>query len=302
METIHLALASDERFAMHLCVAAASALANSNREQPYVLHVFHDGLSKETAAKVEALREIRPVEIDWKLIKAEDFKEFAIPRNLSVMANVRLKMPSMLSGVEKAIYLDCDMTVLDNLAKLWSIDLEGNAAGAVRDFGIKNRKIRRIGIQDREYFNSGMLVLDLAKLRALGFERKCAETLSGPVPTQNDQETLNLALRGNWKALPLRWNTLSSVTPEESAKNGFDRIEEVREAIASPAIVHYASFKPSSYLYDGLCREDYYRYLEMTGFRGYKVQDRNWRTLIIRHAPRSSRRSVRHFLKRFGPC
>lgn len=298
---IHIAMASDERFAMHLNVAAASILENSDKAKPLCIHVIHDGLSDAAMLKFESLKSIRPFEPDWLKISHEDFKEFKIPRNLSVMTNVRLKLPNLLPSVPRLIYLDCDIVVLDGIEKLWGFDLRGKAAGAVPDYGIKTRKIERIGCQGRSYFNAGVLLLDLDKLRAEDSVKGCVEAMQCPFKPKNDQEILNIVLRGDWAELPLRWDVQAPVTPAEAKANGYGDIASVEAAIADPAIIHFTSYKPSSHLFDGVGGELYFKYLAMTAYSSYKVNDKTWRNIIVRSSPKSFRTRIRHLLDRVAP-
>lgn len=296
---IHIAMASDERFAMHLNVAAASVLANSDKSRTVCFHILHDGLSVEAKGKFESLKGIRHFETDWLQISHDDFKEFHIPRNLSAMANARLKIPELLpAGVGRVLYLDCDIIALDDVGKLWDSDLGGKSAGAVRDYGRSDRKIRKTGILGRDYFNSGVMLMDLERLRANGFTARCSASVNSENAPKEDQNVLNIVLRGDWLPLPLRWNVEAPVTAKEAKANGFDDIPAVIEAMASPGIIHFTSYKPSSYLFDGIGGDLYFKYLTMTGYSSFKVNDRSLRNIIVRHSPKRVRTRVRHLLDR----
>ena len=297
--TIHVAMASDERFAMHLNVATASLLANSDKGRGICVHVIHDGLSEETKARFESLSHIRPFETDWIKISHDDFKEFHIPRNLSVMTNVRLKLPELLKDLQKLIYLDCDIVVLADIGKLWDFNLGSKSAGGIRDYGIKTRKIERIGGKDRDYFNAGVMLLDLGRMRSTNAVQRCIEAMQSQFKPKNDQEIMNIVLRDDWLPLPLDWDVQAPVSACDSAKSGYDDIPAVKEAIAKPSIIHYTSHKPSSYLFDGIGGDEYFNYLAMTSYGSFKVSDRNLRNMIIRHSPKGLRTRVRHLLDRF---
>jgi hypothetical protein len=79
--TIELALASDERFVMHLCVAAASLLKNADSSREIAFHIVHDGLSREAKSNFEALSSIRPFSVEWIGISHADFAEFEVPQS-----------------------------------------------------------------------------------------------------------------------------------------------------------------------------------------------------------------------------
>ena len=78
---------------------------------------------------------------------------------------------------DKLIYLDCDIVVTMNIAELWRISVDECAVAAVRDtasinynrggfVGWRTRQVwSLLGIVPGEYFNAGVLVLNLKKLR-----------------------------------------------------------------------------------------------------------------------------------------
>jgi lipopolysaccharide biosynthesis glycosyltransferase len=296
--TIELALASDERFVMHLCVAAASLLKNADSSREIAFHIVHDGLSREAKSNFEALSSIRPFSVEWIGISHADFAEFEVPRNLSVMANVRLKLPSLLPSLGKALYLDCDIVAVDDIAKLWDESFDGKAVAAVSDYGIKTRKIERIGVVGREFFNSGVILMDLARMRGLKMVDRFAEVRKGALKPKNDQEVLNIALKGEWTALPLRWNVQAPVRVSDALENGYGDAKAVEAAIASPGIIHFTSHKPSSHLFDGLGGELYFENLALTPYRDFKIGDKTWRNRVIRSLPRGARTRARHLLAR----
>ncbi|MBQ8692167.1 MAG: hypothetical protein IJ520_03390, partial [Synergistaceae bacterium] len=67
------------------------------------------------------------------LINVEEYKNKIVgdvkaraEQKLTAGALYRLFMPEVLSGLDKVIYLDCDIVVNMDIAELWDIDLGGN--------------------------------------------------------------------------------------------------------------------------------------------------------------------------------
>jgi len=120
------------------------------------------------------------------------------------------------TSVGKAIYLDCDTVVNEDIADLLDTDMQGKSLRAVRDYstttvsatwGIRN--YRELGIpSDAPYFNAGVLVIDLERWRSRG----TTDALLDYVKTHEsviqmaDQEALNAVLYDDWAALDYRWN------------------------------------------------------------------------------------------------
>ena len=83
--------------------------------------------------------------------------------------------PYFVPNVERAIYLDVDLIVMDDIRKLWDIDLEGHVFGAsplyVERLATINMYKNKIGLSEQDtsyhYFNSGILLIDYKKWREL---------------------------------------------------------------------------------------------------------------------------------------
>jgi len=130
----------------------------------------------------------------------------------------RLYLPELLPDVDKIIYLDGDMIINTDISFLWNTELNDTLIGACFDRRIKsicdsNRKIKRIlnnvGIDISKYFNAGMLVLNLKKLRELDTSLSTT-TLTflqkNPKLPYADQDLLNWFFHGNYTRLDEKYN------------------------------------------------------------------------------------------------
>lgn len=104
--------------------------------------------------------------------------------------------------VERALYLDSDVLVRGDLRPLWETDLQGKMVGAVTDVGYP---LGHENMARQPYFNAGVLLMDLAKIRgsidgAKGLASKMREAKF------RDQDFLNTQFANEWIPLPLQWN------------------------------------------------------------------------------------------------
>jgi lipopolysaccharide biosynthesis glycosyltransferase len=176
--------------------------------------------------------------IHWIPTDGAAFEHLAAWTNGTRMHYGRLLIASILPPeVERALYLDADILVLGDISPLWEIDLEGAAVGAVIDAGVdalmKNDQLGRWNIpRVLDYFNSGVLLIDLERWRDQRIAEKVLEYVArNPTSLFPDQNALNVVCDGHWKQLDLRWN--------------FQRHMEHRLADMSPAnrpaIVHFVT-------------------------------------------------------------
>ena len=155
----------------------------------------------------------------------------------------RVFLPELLPGVDRVLYLDADTIAVDSLEPLWHTDLTGHWLGAVTNVFQENHRWRphELGLPGPEvYFNSGVLLLNLAEMRRDGRTDAildCART-RGDELEWPDQDALNLVLGERRVALHPRWNCMNSVIGFRSAREVFGR-RAVRQARRRPAIRHF---------------------------------------------------------------
>lgn len=117
--------------------------------------------------------------------------------HLPLSAYYRILIPYLLPEVERVIYVDYDTLVIGNLTDLYNTNLHGNFLGVVRDLGvvIKNDWSKALlGMLYQNYFNSGVLLMDLTALREYGLSWLLHQFIVASTPffVLEDQDALNL--------------------------------------------------------------------------------------------------------------
>lgn len=276
METISVVLASDDTYAQHLAVACASILKNSSQPQNICIYVLSDGISEERCGKIEKTISALGGHIFFIHVNSSALPGF-ISGHVSKAAYLRLLIPCLVpEQVEKAIYFDTDLVVVDDVQKLWNISLEGKPVGAVCDYGIMaSKRMRRqkresIGLPEGDpYFNSGMLVFDLQQWRKNQYSQEVMACISSHQFRHHDQDGLNKVFLHNWQPLPLRWNIIPPVfsLPLKVLLRGDMRRESVK-ALQDPAVIHWAGrYKPWEFSLSKHFNPLYYEYLQDTEFK-----------------------------------
>lgn len=124
-EDIQVAMATDRNYLDYALVAAASLLAQ-HPGGGITLHLLHEELDESDFARFEELRRIDGFRLVPRKIERGFFQGWPELR-WSTSAYYRLILPSLLPDLEKILYLDCDLLVLDDIAELWDTELGGRS-------------------------------------------------------------------------------------------------------------------------------------------------------------------------------
>lgn len=89
----------------------------------------------------------------------------------------RLLIPDVKKNLDRIIYLDSDVIALDDVKKLWDINLGKYVYGAVPDLGYRDiffeNCTKKLGISPKHiYPNAGVLLLNTKKCREIDFTKK----------------------------------------------------------------------------------------------------------------------------------
>jgi lipopolysaccharide biosynthesis glycosyltransferase len=207
-----IVLACDAAYAMPLATALRSIVEANQNSWPLEFHVLSEGFSEKAQRRVFDSLPKGSASIRWVAVDLSPFGDFATLPHISKMTYARFLIPSIFPDtVSKILYLDADLVVLDNLRALWEIDLDGFVVGAVLDRWDQNIKLGDLDLSDvprvQDYFNAGVLVINLDRWRELRISEKAIDYLTRyPLSPFSDQDALNVACDGRWKKLNTRWN------------------------------------------------------------------------------------------------
>ncbi|MDR1146655.1 MAG: hypothetical protein LBK71_11045 [Verrucomicrobiales bacterium] len=206
-EPIHIVLASDKNFAVPAGVALALILRHSaepGRLCFYVLSPSATPLDARTRAAYQKLVADGGAKLEWVEYDRQRLDGLRVEGHLAAATYGRFLIPELLPRLERCLYLDADLVALDDLAALWDEDVSGAALGAVHDWE------KCHGQRQRNYFNAGVLLMNLRRIRERELDREwwrvARERANGADYDYADQGVLNAVCARDCQWLDPRWN------------------------------------------------------------------------------------------------
>jgi lipopolysaccharide biosynthesis glycosyltransferase len=234
MSRPHFVFACDAAYAMPLATTLRSLTESNLGGWPLEISVLADGLSDSVRQRIcDSLPELS-ARITWFSTDSRQYAELHTSAYISKVTFARLQIPSTLADATRALYLDADTLVLNDLGPLWQTNLGGAYLGAVvdsLDSRVKGADPRVAGVpRVRDYFNAGVLLIDLDRWRRDRVSERAVEYLFRfPNTPFADQDALNVACDGCWKQLDPHWNF------QDPGTTRIDALPPDRR----PAIVHF---------------------------------------------------------------
>lgn len=116
---------------------------------------------------------------------------------------------------DKILYIDADAIVVDNIEDLWNIDFD--VLAGVHEYGEWNRHLNTYGLDDT-YINSGVLLMNLAKLRDEHLDDSMIYLLNHNKYAFPDQDVINLVCRNRIKHISNIYNSTETTGMVDNAK------------------------------------------------------------------------------------
>lgn len=277
------------------CGVMLTSLFENNPDILFAVHIITDYLAPENRMKLEKLITERKNRVFFYEANPTLFSECPIgeSKHITLATYYRLLIPELLpAGLDKVLYLDCDMIIKSSIRELWETDLEGKALAALEDapHAAATASARLHYPPASSYFNAGLMLIDLPYWRENRITSQAFEYIKTHPDDLlfHDQDVLNYLLHGKAVFIEPRWNLMDCfLTPEPQIQP--ERREALKEAISFPAIIHFTgNKKPWNPKCENPYKKEYDFYLKLTGWNvpvtvPFKYKVRNvFRELLYR--------------------
>lgn len=228
---INICISSDNNYSRYAGVVISSVLLNAGENDFVKFYILDGGINNDNKEKILSLKNLKQCEINFINIEEnlfETYKNIGTHSYISLSTYYRLKLASILPEVDKILYLDCDVIVTESLSELFSTDISNYYAAGVIDTAMKSSGWVP-ELNGNKYFNAGVLLFNLDKIRKDNIEKKFEEYTKNEFENirVGDQQIINVVCQGKIKEVDSKWNVQSS--------NFVNRSDYTK----SPKIVHY---------------------------------------------------------------
>ncbi|HEC1763098.1 TPA: glycosyltransferase family 8 protein [Campylobacter jejuni] len=238
----HIFFTINNAYSGYLATCIVSIIDNLDENYTPYFYIIDNGISEQNKEKIQKLVKYRNFYIEFIQINQKLFKNLpnSSQAHISNETNYRFLASSLKPNLDKCIFLDVDLVVIGDIAKLWEIEINDYYIAAVSDQAPLHPKSWTANLPlpfDYAYINTGVTLFNLKKWRENNIEHflfenshKFAKKLQFP-----DQDTLNITLYQKVKYLSHIYNAM----PVQNYHNK----DQEKEAFFNPQIIHWAGYK-----------------------------------------------------------
>lgn len=230
---MNLVFICDNNYALPTRTAINSVIKNKKQETELKIYIIGVELNEQNK---NSFYKFNMPNVKIIFLEQDDVYKNLGPqhKHVSKAALLKFNIPQLINE-ERILYLDGDIIVSDDLSDLYHTDISEYYAAVIQDYFsiIIKEDNKRIGTEN--YFNSGVMLLNLAKMR----KDNISENLLTYKRNQKDiyymdQDAFNYIFDKKVTFLNYKYNFLNKY--EETEQEIFKNIK--------PVIVHYADSKP----------------------------------------------------------
>ncbi len=212
MPIINIAMIIDQNFIAPSLATIKSMRDSKNKHKEYQIHILAVNVSSRIKNEFHKLqtKDLSIKFIDCSSQKYEGMHNFdsSKPCVASISALIKFDIPNLIPHLNKILYLDGDIIVNKDLSPLYDEDVSNYYVAAVKDSG----RMYYVTEQTKDlndYFNSGVMLLNLEKMRLDNLTDKLIETKKNSTDNSlMDQNIFNIVMNGNAKLLDIKYNLL----------------------------------------------------------------------------------------------
>ena len=267
-KSLNLIFTIDKSYLQHFTIALISVIEN-NKDIDLNIFLIHDIDDLSLLDNVISFfyKKYR-IKISLLSFESSLFESYPITHHVSKATYFRLVIADIIpKNIDSAIFMDSDIIVTGSLKELINADFKNNYLLAVNEsdfLGIN--MLNKLGFPANEYFNAGVMVLNLKAWRENNVTQCLILTAEKYIDelTWWDQDVLNIYFFNKWGKLENKFN---------------DKAMEKKKVL--PIVIHYAGeSKPWQYLNHHPYKNLYWKYLRLSEYNDNKYSDFSYKRLI----------------------
>jgi len=267
LKEIPIFFSIDDGYIPCLGVAIKSIEENASKNYLYHMIVLYTDMSEENIKNIKSEFETDNFKIDFcnlseRIKEKEDVLSVRLRDYYSNTIYYRLFIQEEFPQYDKAVYIDSDIVVLDDIAKLYNTELGDHLLGAVPE-GVVNHGPKVfaeyvkafIGVVPERYFNSGVLVMNLKEMRKSKILQKFIYLIDkyNIDTVAPDQDYLNALCKDRVVYLPEEWDKMPDFG---------DNYQDIKEIY----LIHYNMFRKPWHYDDVAYQDAFWKYAKKTSY------------------------------------
>lgn len=261
-ENKHIGLICDDAYVLPTIVCIKSIIDNWKSTNPVIFHVCTFGISEPNTDLFKQLNS-KDFKIDIHSFNTNEFKnklnKVLQKTHVSPAALIKFELANYFNELDELLYLDSDIISKGDISQLFEINIKNHYIAASFDYWVHEINLSYHPIKIKRepfYFNSGVMLLNLKKIREdcvsnMLWEYKMNHTKSKLM----DQECFNAVCGHKTLPISIKWNFnpefYSSHRVAEINKVYNESYSNLDALFCDVRLIHFVGKKDKPWIYEG---------------------------------------------------
>ena len=240
---VHICISLNNKYIIPILVSMESVLTNSDKKNTFLTYhiLCAPDVTENTLTKLKSLMKRYSLNLEMVFYGMGDIFMYLYNTRLKQVAFYRLLLPIMVN-FERIIYLDGDTLTFKDLSEMFQLDFNNSYVLGTLDY--YSYGIDYLGIKSKKYINSGVLLINLEKIRT---DKKYYDLINITKKvrlTNDDQTAINYVLYPDIGFLLPKYNIfnfhdVSDIKVYTKQIRMEVNISEIEEVLNDPTVVHH---------------------------------------------------------------
>ncbi|MFI3300975.1 MAG: glycosyltransferase family 8 protein [Candidatus Gastranaerophilales bacterium] len=267
-----IVLISSQYFIRHTLAMIISLLNNSKNNLSYNFYIIEQDISVADKKRVESvLKEkckIEYIKVSNEVI--DRFFNIKVSSHVTNLTYSKVILPDIFPKLDKILFLDSDMIVLNDIEELWNIEFGNSLICAAEDVGASYIAKRLWGgTSSKRYYNTGVMLIDLKGMRDFDYKNKI-NTITQEQSDKyliGEQDIISDVFNEKISPINIKWNMYHKYHPNFANFIAAGIKDEIICACKKPSIVHFVGpDKPWHVNSTHEYKNEYMKYYKQTPF------------------------------------
>lgn len=241
--TIHIALVSSDEYMKYTAVVMLSVLQHLPTKQSIFFHILTEDITDNSKNKIIKMKNKYNFDVEYIYIDDARFKmieKVKTPSHVKRITYARLFLPDLLPDLDKVLCLDSDLLINKDISKLYNLNIDNYLFAAAEDANHSKIAERLWGNKNLPYFNTGVLLINLQKLRSINYTENLKQKIqiNSSKYQISDQDIINDAFRDYIFPISISWNFYHEYLFSMGIYKP-SNINDYKIISSSPAIIHF---------------------------------------------------------------
>lgn len=198
LKHINIAYGVDINFLMPMGVSITSVV-NHNKKTNFIFYVLTDNIAALPTDKIKLLGGENVLIKIYDVDKILSIKFGDVPVNMNITKSTwyRFLLADIVSKEDRVLYIDADIICQGDISNIYALEMDHKIVAAIKDRGDVAAEQKHALQMQNEYFNAGVMLIDLFNWREFNTTQKSMEYLKNNFKLRFlDQDVLNKVLDG----------------------------------------------------------------------------------------------------------